>query len=62
VQLLEVVNMITRISGAEHNLRIGALPFRNDETFVMKPNVEKLLSLGWKEKYSLEEGLREVMK
>ena len=61
VQLLEVINMITRIYGVEHNLRIGALPFRDDETFVMKPNIEKLLSLGWKEKYSLEDGLREVM-
>lgn len=62
VKLRDVADLIARLCGVEHKLQIGALPFRKDETFVMKPNIEKLINLGWKEEYSLQEGLMELLR
>jgi nucleoside-diphosphate-sugar epimerase len=58
---LEIVNQISNIAKTESRLKVGSLPFRRDETFVMRPSIEKLRSLGWSETVSLNQGLREMI-
>ncbi len=58
---LEIVNQISNIAKTESRLKVGSLPFRPDETFVMRPSIEKLRSLGWSETVPLSQGLRDMI-
>ena len=42
-------------------LNFGAINYRENETMYTSTNTDKLKSLGWKPKYSLEEGLKKTI-
>lgn len=58
IRLIELVEIVCTLLGKESKLRIGAIPFKSDETLVMRPRIEKLKSLGWSESILLEEGMK----
>lgn len=60
IQLREIVRSIAEICGYEGEIRWGAMPaaFENE---VVVGNNDKLKELGWEQRYSLEEGLRETV-
>lgn len=43
-------------------LNFGSIPYRENEFFNIKEDLKPLLELGWRTKYSLEEGLFETIK
>lgn len=43
------------------NLKFGALPYRKNEVMEVNLDISKLESLGWSEKTSIKEGLREAI-
>ena len=44
-----------------HRLNFGALPYRKGDIMVPKVDNKSLLDLGWKPKWSIEEGIREIL-
>jgi nucleoside-diphosphate-sugar epimerase len=50
-----------QIIGSKSNLLFGALPYRENEIMCSKANLEALTGLGWRNKVSLEEGLKNVV-
>lgn len=60
VQLRTIVNKIAELTGFKGNILWGAIPAAFDDDVVVGNN-EKLKSIGWKQKYSLEEGLKSTI-
>jgi nucleoside-diphosphate-sugar epimerase len=60
VQLRTIVNKIAELTGFKGNILWGAVPAAFGDDVVVGNN-EKLKSLGWKPKYTLEEGLTETI-
>jgi nucleoside-diphosphate-sugar epimerase len=60
VQLRTIVNKIAELTGFKGNILWGAVPAAFGDDVVVGNN-EKLKSLGWKPKYTLEEGLEETI-
>lgn len=61
VQLREIVRSIARICDYEGEIRWGAIPAAFDNEVVVGNN-DKLKELGWTQRYSLEDGLRETVR
>jgi nucleoside-diphosphate-sugar epimerase len=61
LRLLDLVDLVCSLMKKESRLKIGAIPFRPDETLLMKPRIDKLKSLGWVEGVLLEEGIKRVV-
>jgi len=59
--LIEVVELVARKLGKPITLDIGSIPFRDDDTMVMRPNINKLLQLGWDEEVTLESGINRMI-
>lgn len=60
VQLRNIVEKIAKITGYEGNIQWGAIPAAFGDEVVVGNN-DKLKSLGWKQKYTLDEGLKETI-
>jgi nucleoside-diphosphate-sugar epimerase len=54
--------MVHRLTNSNARLRFGALPYRENEIMFSQANIEALAALGWRPQWSLEQGLREVLK
>lgn len=57
----EIVEELKILLWANTELLFGAIEYRKWETMEAKADIEKLSGLGWKSKYNLNEGLREVI-
>lgn len=60
VQLREIVNRIAEYTGFKGQILWGAIPAAFGDEVVVGNN-GKLLSLGWKPKYTLEDGLKQTI-
>lgn len=60
VQLRDIVNKIVKLTGFSGNVLWGAIPSAFEETLTVG-NCEKLKSLNWEPKYTLEEGLKQTI-
>lgn len=60
VQLKAIVNKIAELTNFQGNILWGAIPAAFGDDVVVGNN-EKLKSVGWKPKYSLEEGLKQTI-
>jgi CDP-paratose synthetase len=57
----EVVKKIKRLTDSKINLKFGAVPYRDNEIMLSKADTSKLLRLGWKTKYSFEQGIKKIL-
>jgi len=59
ISIREIVELIQGLCD-NHNtkLNFGALPYRHNEIMESKADISKILTLGWQEKISLEQGLQ----
>ncbi|MDE6223929.1 MAG: NAD(P)-dependent oxidoreductase [Alphaproteobacteria bacterium] len=60
IQLKTIVNKIAELTNFKGNILWGAIPSAFGEDIVVGNN-EKLKSIGWKPKYTLEEGLKQTI-
>jgi CDP-paratose synthetase len=61
IRLSEMIELLRNLSGAKTKLNYGSVPYLNAEIFKPVVNVEPLLKLGFKAKWSLEAGLRAIL-
>lgn len=61
ILLSEVVDIVSKLIGKPNTVKKGTLPLRLEDTQIMRPNVQKIMDLGWKEKVKLSEGLRDLI-
>ena len=61
VSIREFVETVKRLTSADTELVFGAKAYRENEIMYSEANVTKLLNLGWKPKYDLSEGLKEMI-
>jgi CDP-paratose synthetase len=57
----EVVKNIKRLTESKINLKFGAVHYRDNEMMLSRADISKLLALGWKTKYSFEQGIKEIL-
>lgn len=58
----EFVELVHNITKSDTKLKFGILPYRDGEIMFSKANIEPLASLGWSSKFSLSDGIREIIK
>ena len=61
VTIREFVEMVHRITGSTSDLRIGELPYRNNECMKPCTNIEPLRALGWSPIVGLVEGIKRTI-
>ena len=61
VSIREFVETVHRITSSKTRLNFGAIPYRDGEIMHSVADVSKLVSLGWRCRYSLEAGLKRVV-
>jgi UDP-glucose 4-epimerase len=60
-KLKEIVLMIKNLSGSQSKINFGAIEYRKNEIFKRKNNIDPILKLGWKPRYSIQEGLKNTI-
>ena len=60
VQMKEMIRTLARILGAEDRVELGALPRAKNDPDSITGSPERIHSTGWRPRYSLEDGLRQV--
>lgn len=58
----EVVEKIHRITGSNTNLAFGAISYRPEEAMYCIADTNRLRSLGWRRQYSIETGIKEIIR
>ncbi|MBT7462355.1 MAG: NAD(P)-dependent oxidoreductase [Bacteroidetes bacterium] len=58
----KVLLIMKKLTGSSSDLNFGAIPFRTNEMMVSKTDISDLINLGWKPKYTIEEGLEKTIK
>lgn len=53
-----VVEMIKKLTNSNSKLEFGKIPLRDNEVDEMKSDISKLIDLGWKPLYTLDQGLK----
>lgn len=61
ITIKEIIKILERIAGKKKIIRLGSLPYSNNEIFSMISNSQKAMEiLNWKAKTSIEKGLEKV--
>lgn len=55
------VHLVHCLTGSRTRLDFGAIPYRNGEAICSVADTTKLRHLGWRPRYTLEDGLRETL-
>ncbi len=62
ISIKDTVLLLKSLSGsAETTFNFGALPYRENEVMTSETNIDAIKKLGWKESYTLEEGLSQMV-
>lgn len=61
ITIIEFVNKVKELTNSSTKINTGVLPYRNNEIMFANANPEKLKSLGWNQRYSLSEGVLEII-
>jgi len=61
VTIRKLMETVGKLTGKSDFIDYGALPYREWDPAYICGNNDKLLSIGWKPKYNLEEGLRNMI-
>lgn len=62
VKIRELVETIKTLCLNNHTtLNFGKIPYRSNEVMESKVDLQSLLALGWKPKYDLVDGLKEMI-
>jgi CDP-paratose synthetase len=61
VEVAKLIKVIKQLSGSKINLNFGAVPYFSDEIMDSKANIEEMLKIGWRPKYSIEEGISKIL-
>lgn len=61
VAVREIIETIGRLVGRADLLDIGALPYRPEEPPAVRADTSRLRALGWRPRFTLEEGLRRTV-
>lgn len=56
-KISEIIQLIGSKLGKENLIKMGAIPYREDQVMELHPRCEKLKKAGWKPKIDLEDGL-----
>jgi Nucleoside-diphosphate-sugar epimerases len=59
--LKNAVLTISKLTKSSTKLNFGAIPYRKDDKMFSKANIKNILSLGWKPKYSFEDGIKKII-
>lgn len=63
IEISKFVELSKRLVGNSNTtFNLGAIPYRKNEVMDTKANISKLLALGWKPHYTLEDGLIDTIK
>jgi CDP-paratose synthetase len=62
VTLREFIEIAKNLTNATTRLDFGKLPYRLNEVMFLEADILRLKSLGWKNKFSLEEGIYQTIK
>ena len=62
IKLADFVEKIKQISGSRTNLKFGAIPQRKSEIMYSCADISALEKIGWKPLFSIEDGLRKIIK
>lgn len=55
------VEQIHSLTGSRTELQFGAVPYRENETMLCLADIRRLVELGWKPAYSLDQGIRKTI-
>ncbi len=61
IQIAEVGNLIQEKMKKSGLLKLGAIPYRDDQVMNLNPDVSKIQSLGWKQEIELKSGLHQMV-
>lgn len=62
VTMRSFVELTRQIAGASTRLEFGAVPYRTNEAMMCVADISRLSSLGWQPRFSLESGLKSIIK
>jgi nucleoside-diphosphate-sugar epimerase len=57
VTIRQFVEIVHKLTGSTAMLNFGAVPYRSDEPMFLQADTKALMSLGWRCRYTLEQGL-----
>jgi nucleoside-diphosphate-sugar epimerase len=61
VSIREFVETVHRLTASKTNLLFGALPYREGEVMHSEADISGLVALGWRCRYDIETGLKQVI-
>jgi CDP-paratose synthetase len=61
IKLKDLVELMKNLTGSTSELIFGAVPYRQNELMKSESDNTKLLQLGWQPKFTINEGLKEVV-
>lgn len=62
ISIKEFLTTVKRISKSDTVINFGAIPYRDDEIMLSEADNIDLLELGWRPKFTVEEGIKEIMR
>lgn len=61
VSIRHYINLVRQMTRSSTRIEFGAVPYRDNEQMLCVADTKEILRLGWLPRYTLEDGLREVI-
>jgi nucleoside-diphosphate-sugar epimerase len=61
IEIREFINIVKSFSNSPTVINFGRIPYRSDEIMDSKADIQELINLGWKPRYSVEDGIKTVL-